>query len=120
MRALDEATIREIGLPGAVLMETAGRAVAAAVRAALGPSTPLRAHGDQGLVAVVCGGGNNGGDGFVAARVLRAAGIDAQVHLVVAREAVRGDARLFLEAYERSGGVLFDATDDDRVELGEA
>ena len=113
MRALDAATIRDVGLPGAVLMETAGRAVAAAARAALG--------GAGGRVAVVCGGGNNGGDGFVAARVLRAAGVDAWVHLVAPRPSIGGDARTFLDAYERSGGVLAEvATDDQLVELSEA
>jgi NAD(P)H-hydrate epimerase len=98
MRALDRATIEEIGLPGAVLMETAGRAVADA-------AAPLAAAGH---VAVVCGPGNNGGDGFVAARVLRERGADAVVYLACPREAVRGDARLHLEALERSGGVVRD------------
>ncbi len=113
MRALDAATIDQIGLPGAVLMETAGRAVAAAVRAALA--------GGLGPVAVVAGGGNNGGDGHVCARVLRAAGVDATVYLVTARTAVAGDAALHLAAYERSGGVLREViTADDRLELGVA
>ena len=100
MRALDRATIDEIGLPGAVLMETAGRAVAAAAAE----------HAAGGHVAVVCGPGNNGGDGFVAARVLRERGADAAVYLACAREAVRGDARLHLDALERSGGVVFDVS----------
>ena len=65
MRAIDAATIEGIGLPGAVLMENAGRAVVAAVRREL-----ARAPGTQGAVAVVCGAGNNGGDGHVVARVL--------------------------------------------------
>ncbi len=110
MRALDAATIEQIGLPGAVLMETAGRAVAAAVRTALGTSL--------GPVAIVAGGGNNGGDGHVCARVLRAAGIDATVYLVTPRASVRGAAALHLAAYERSGGVLTEViTADDRLEL---
>ncbi len=113
MRALDQATIDQIGLPGAVLMETAGRAVAAAVRAALGDA------GDR-LVVIVCGGGNNGGDGFVVARVLRAAGIATEAHLVVARAQVGGDARRHLDAHERSGGAVFEATDDGLVALGAA
>ena len=112
MRALDAATIEDIGLPGAVLMETAGRGVAAAV-AARAPA--------GGRIAVVCGGGNNGGDGFVVARVLRAAGHDAIVHLVAPRARITGDAALHLAAYEKSGGVLFEATTaDDLVALGEA
>ena len=112
MRGLDAATMEDIGLPGAVLMETAGRGVAAAVAA----RTPA-----GGRIAVVCGGGNNGGDGFVVARVLRAGGHDAVVHLVAPRARIGGDAALHLAAYERSGGVLFEATTAaDLVTLGEA
>lgn len=95
MRALDRATIDEIGLPGLTLMETAGRAVARAVTAR--------------NVAVVCGPGNNGGDGYVVARVLRDAGIDAVVYLAVDRSAITGDAKTHLEIYERAGGVVLPA-----------
>jgi NAD(P)H-hydrate epimerase len=98
MRALDRATIEEVGLPAMTLMETAGRAVAEAALRMLGPR--------RGHVMVVCGPGNNGGDGFVAARVLRDRGADAAVYLAAAREAVRGDARVHLEIFERTGGVV--------------
>ncbi len=98
MRALDQATIHEVGLPAAILMETAGRAVADAALRMLGP--------ERGHVAVVCGPGNNGGDGFVAARVLRDRGIDAVVYLTAGRDAVRGDARTHLEILERAGGIV--------------
>jgi NAD(P)H-hydrate epimerase len=98
MRALDDTTISELGLPAATLMETAGRAVAEAALRMLGP--------DRGHVAVVCGPGNNGGDGFVAARVLRDRGVDAVVYLAVGRDAVRGDARVHLQIFERAGGTV--------------
>lgn len=112
MRALDAATIADIGLPGAVLMETAGRGVAAAVVA--------RLPAGGGAIAVVCGSGNNGGDGFVIARVLRAAGHDAVVYLVAPRTGITGDAALHLAAYERSGGVISEVTSaEDRIELGQ-
>ncbi len=100
MRQLDRATIDEVGLPGAVLMETAGRAVADAVSRCLA--------GRTGPVAVIAGPGNNGGDGHVAARALRARGVDAVVYLAAARADVRGDARLHLDALERAGGVVHD------------
>ena len=93
MRALDRATIVDIGIPAIALMETAGRAVAAA------------AAGAQS-VAVVCGPGNNGGDGFVAARVLRDAGVDAIVYLAAERSQVKGDALAHLQILERAGGVV--------------
>jgi hydroxyethylthiazole kinase-like uncharacterized protein yjeF len=70
------------GVPGTVLMETAGAAVAAAVQA----RWPRQA------VAVLCGPGNNGGDGFVAARHLAAAGWPVKVALLGARERLKGDA----------------------------
>jgi len=98
MRALDRTTIDEVGIPALTLMETAGRAVAAAARAMLADPA--------GHVAVVCGPGNNGGDGFVAARVLRAAGGDATVYLAAAREKIAGDAKTHLQILERSGGVI--------------
>jgi NAD(P)H-hydrate epimerase len=98
MRALDRATIDEVGLPAVTLMETAGRAVAEAALRMLGAR--------RGHVMVVCGPGNNGGDGFVAARVLRERGVDAVVYLAAARAAVRGDARTHLEILERAGGAV--------------
>ena len=98
MRALDRQAIDEIGLPAVVLMETAGRAVAEAALRMLGAR--------RGPVMVVCGPGNNGGDGFVAARVLCDRGIDAVAYLAAPREAVRGDARIHLEIFERAGGAI--------------
>ena len=66
MREADRRTIEEIGIPSLVLMENAGRQVVAAIEAI---------HTDlaERQVAVLCGRGNNGGDGFVVARTLLAA-----------------------------------------------
>ncbi len=63
MRELDRRTIEDIGLPGVVLMENAGRGMAEAIQARFGPLEGLR-------VGVLCGRGNNGGDGFVIGRWL--------------------------------------------------
>ena len=68
-RGLDEWAIDELGVPGQYLMERAGTGLAELV-AELAPSGP---------VAVVCGSGNNGGDGYVTARLLREAGRDVRV-----------------------------------------
>jgi hydroxyethylthiazole kinase-like uncharacterized protein yjeF len=74
------------GAAGAALMERAGTAVAQAASRLLGDT-------HEGARAVVlCGPGNNGGDGFVAARVLAARGLDVVVFLLGAREALAGDA----------------------------
>src|SRR5215217_1535103 len=82
MREADARTIAA-GTPGTLLMERAGRAVADAVRAMLPPPRP---------VLVACGPGNNGGDGFVAARLLSQTGYAAIVALLGARDRLRGDA----------------------------
>jgi NAD(P)H-hydrate epimerase len=74
MRAADEHTIEDYGLPGFTLMESAGRGCAEILQAeyGLGPDAP---------VVVLCGKGNNGGDGLVVARRLHTAG--ARVHVVL-------------------------------------
>jgi len=85
MRALDARAIRDLGIPGPRLMENAGAGAAALVARWL---APIRGKS----VVVVCGKGNNGGDGFVVARRLRAGGAAVRVFLVGQRDAVRGDA----------------------------
>jgi NAD(P)H-hydrate epimerase len=92
MRRADRRTIDEVGLPGAVLMENAGAAVARAAEE--------RFPGARRVV-VLCGRGNNGGDGFVVARRL---GSRARALLLGAREGIVGDARTHLLAFERSAG----------------
>jgi NAD(P)H-hydrate epimerase len=96
MREADRRTIEEIGIPSIVLMENAGRQVVSATLEAFGPL-------DGARVAVLAGRGNNGGDGFVVARVLIGRGIDAAVYLVGPMAEVRGDARLNLEVLGRLG-----------------
>lgn len=83
MRAIDRATSQRFGVPSLTLMENAGTAVADFVAARY----PLAKR-----VGVICGKGNNGGDGFVAARKLHAAGKDVRVLLLAERSELRGDA----------------------------
>lgn len=74
----------EQGIAGLVLMEAAGRAVAA-VAAELAPAAGA-------VIAIACGPGNNGGDGLVAARLLRAQGYRVRVGLLGSPDALQGDA----------------------------
>ncbi|HEX6601692.1 MAG TPA: NAD(P)H-hydrate epimerase, partial [Solirubrobacterales bacterium] len=103
MRAVDRWAIEEQGVPSLELMEAAGRAVAEAV-AELAPQGPVR---------VVCGKGNNGGDGFVAARLLREMGFEVEVLLLWPGDELRGDA---LVNYERCGGELLEGNLRPRLE----
>ncbi|MEZ5924741.1 MAG: NAD(P)H-hydrate dehydratase [Hyphomicrobiaceae bacterium] len=94
------------GIPGLVLMDRAGTAVADAVAALVNP--PAR-------VAVLCGPGNNGGDGFVAARRLADVGYDVRLGLLGAVETVGGDAsvmaRRWTGAIEPAAAGLLEGAD---------
>jgi len=96
MREADRRTIDEIGLPSIVLMENAGRQAVAAMEAAF--DDLATSH-----VAVLCGRGNNGGDGFVVARTLAQRGVESTVFLLGTVAEVRGDARTNLEVLGRIG-----------------
>jgi hydroxyethylthiazole kinase-like uncharacterized protein yjeF len=88
MRAADAWAIEEQGIPSLELMERAGEGLARVIAgvAAIGP------------VAIVCGKGNNGGDGLVAARLLRATG--REVRVLMLGDALSGDAAANLERLE--------------------
>ena len=96
MREADRRTIDEIGIPSVVLMENAGRQAVAAMEAAFEDLPTTR-------VGVMCGRGNNGGDGFVVARTLIQRGIETSVFLLGSVADVRGDARTNLEVLGRIG-----------------
>ena len=96
MREADRCTIEDLGVPSIVLMENAGRQVVSAIEARFDSLLDMR-------VAVLCGRGNNGGDGFVVARVLHLRGIDVQVFVVGSVADIRGDARVNLDILGRLG-----------------
>jgi NAD(P)H-hydrate epimerase len=98
MRAMDRHTIETLGIPGDVLMESAGRAVVDVVLGQLGPKDP---------VVVVCGAGNNGGDGLVVARHLHLLGVPVRAALLVDPGRLRGDAAANLRR-ARAVGVEFE------------
>ncbi|MBI4279755.1 MAG: NAD(P)H-hydrate dehydratase [Armatimonadetes bacterium] len=107
MAALDRRAIEEFGIPGLDLMERAGIAVARLANV-------MRAGARRGPVIVLAGKGNNGGDGFVAARHLNAGGIETAVWLLGRPEEVKGDARAMLDRMAGAGialHVVEDASD---------
>jgi len=89
MRAVDRWAIEERGVPSLELMEAAGRAVAEAVDK-LAPEGPVR---------VVCGKGNNAGDGLVAARLLAETGFEVEALLLWPAGELSGDAAVNLERF---------------------
>ncbi len=93
MGRADALTIKA-GTPGLELMETAGRAVADEV---------MRLAPHAGTALVLCGPGNNGGDGFVAARLLKAQGVSVRLALLGSINALKGDAAQMAARWE--GGV---------------
>ncbi len=89
MRAVDRWAIDDMGVPSLELMEAAGRAVADVV-GELAPDGPVR---------VVCGKGNNAGDGLVAARYLAEAGFEVEALLLWPAGELSGDAAVNLERF---------------------
>ncbi|MCD5390579.1 NAD(P)H-hydrate dehydratase [candidate division NPL-UPA2 bacterium] len=90
MREIDRRTIEDFGVPSLDLMEKAGGGVAQAVAGMLGNLPGKR-------VVIFAGKGNNGGDGFVAARHLQEKGTKVSLYLLGRKEEVKGDARVNLE-----------------------
>ena len=103
MRDADRRTIDEIGIPSLVLMENAGRQAVAAMEA-------MYADLSDRQVAILCGRGNNGGDGFVVARTLAQRGVDVSVFLLGRVADVRNDARTNLEILGRLVWVIVSCT----------
>jgi len=108
MSAVDRATAERYGVPFGELMEHAGTAVARFV---------LRAYGSANRVAVLAGTGNNGGDGFVAARVLCDAGRDVRVVLLGDPAKIKGDAAANYARLEVAGIRVFATEEDVRSSL---
>jgi len=119
MREADRRCIEELGIPGAVLMHNAGSAVFGEI---------TRRFPKPAAMTVVCGKGNNGGDGWVVARLAMLAGWKVTVVSAASAESLSGDAALFarvalklgivpvvVTAPEEAAEVLAAATDGSRV-----
>ena len=113
MRAIDRATSERFGVPSLTLMENAGAAVAEHV---------LTHYGAAQTIVVFCGKGNNGGDGFVAARRLHEEGKTVRVILLADPADLRGDAAVMFGKRPTSAIVVHSSEElqSDRVGLYEA
>jgi hydroxyethylthiazole kinase-like uncharacterized protein yjeF len=103
MREADRLTTNRYGIPSLQLMENAGAAVADYL-SDIFPDLSTR------RIVVLCGKGNNGGDGFVAARRLRERSASPRVFLFAESSAVRGDAATNLHLWQEGGGKLHAVT----------
>lgn len=95
-RELDRLAIEEHGIPGFTLMQRAGRAAFDAL---------LATWPDTRRLVCFCGGGNNGGDGYVIAALAKAAGLDARVVAVGDPAKLTGDARSAFDMARQAGVV---------------
>lgn len=110
VRALDRCAIEDYHTPGIDLMERAGQATFHALR-----QRWPRAQ----RIAVYCGGGNNGGDGFVIARLAKEANLNVTVYLLADQSRIKGDAKLAFNKMKQARVPLIVAADqfDDQVEI---
>jgi len=96
MRALDRYGIEQLGIPSYTLMTRAGEGALQAMRSCWPASE---------RVVIVCGPGNNGGDGYVLARAALQQRMDVRVIALVDPETLQGDARLAWQDFRAAGGV---------------
>jgi hydroxyethylthiazole kinase-like uncharacterized protein yjeF len=104
MREVDRLTSERYGIPGLQLMETAGRRVADAYHA-------IETAGPR-KIAVLCGKGNNGGDGFVAARHLQSSGTKVALYLFSEPRDLQGDAATNCHRWTAIGNHVISITDE--------
>lgn len=103
LRTMDQRAVKEYGIPGILLMENAARAV-------------LRHMDLSGkYFVIVCGTGNNGGDGFALAWMLQSLGKEVDVFLVSEGREPEGDAGVFFRILQNTGGSLEILSDQDHL-----
>ncbi|MBU3911451.1 MAG: NAD(P)H-hydrate epimerase [Candidatus Omnitrophica bacterium] len=112
MQELDRRTIEDFGVPSIILMENAGRCVNNVAMEMLKPCAGKR-------VAIFCGTGNNGGDGFVTARYLAMQGIGMAVYIIGDTSHIKNDPLLNLNILRKTGIVVKEVSDaiDVKAEL---
>jgi NAD(P)H-hydrate epimerase len=101
MREVDRLTTERCGIPSIILMENAAHAVARVITEKLGGSV------EKKTILILCGPGNNGGDGAALGRILSGAGADVTVELFGKVLDTKGDARENFERLQKKGGSWF-------------
>jgi NAD(P)H-hydrate epimerase len=109
MREMDRLTIEEAGIPGVVLMENAAKGATEVFIDHFNPS-------EGSSILVICGKGNNGGDGYVMARYLHNFGMRVSVIITGERSAISGDAFINLSVIEKLGIEISEIPDDAEFE----
>ncbi|MBD3403945.1 NAD(P)H-hydrate dehydratase [candidate division GN15 bacterium] len=109
MRAIDQETIQKVGIPGPELMENAGRGIAEQIL------TDHIVDAEDTNVVVVCGKGNNGGDGYVVARYLHEAGVSVTILYVGPREKLSDDAGANYDRAKKLGIPMSEVADPDEL-----
>lgn len=104
VREVDRLAIHEYGVPGVVLMENAGRNAAEIILDLL--LREKRIAPETGRVVVLCGGGNNGGDGYVIARHLANFGVPVTVQAAVDPARLTGDAAVMADIWGKLGNPV--------------
>ncbi|MEW6455764.1 MAG: NAD(P)H-hydrate dehydratase [Acidobacteriota bacterium] len=104
MREIDRKAIEEIGIPGVVLMENAGRNTYHEIVKRI-------PHIQKKKVSILCGKGNNGGDGFVICRYLLKSGNSPRVYLFAKKEELRGDAKINFEIIDKMRANIIEIID---------
>lgn len=99
MREIDQRAIKKYRISGLTLMENAGRALAGQAEEVLAKDK----HDGKPGVCVICGKGNNGGDGFAAARMLAEKGLMVDAFLLARNNEIKGDARTCMNKAKKSG-----------------
>ncbi|HOO55227.1 MAG TPA: NAD(P)H-hydrate dehydratase [bacterium] len=108
MRELDRKAIEDTGIPGVVLMENASRGLFKIIENEIGALEGLKA-------LIICGKGNNGGDGFAVARHLHNAGAMPQVVIAAKRAGIKGDAETNMKICEKMKIPMTCFTDPKRM-----
>jgi hydroxyethylthiazole kinase-like uncharacterized protein yjeF len=104
MREVDRQTTARFGIPGLQLMESAGQQVCEVILRWLGGRAPQSRHAVR--ISILCGKGNNGGDGLVAARHLRVTGIEPRVYFFGDPAKLTGDAGENFQRWRDTGGAV--------------